>query len=88
MNDVPPIGPNAHERALRNAWRDHIGGLLTEPMHIQTLADFFGVGRNKMSKMLKRMHSKGVEKWDDQYRVPIRLMPPSYFADRGFLPRD
>ena len=49
-----------------------------EPMTILKLAQWFQVGRNKMSRILRRM--PGVERCGSLYRVPIRKMPPGYWA--------
>ncbi len=60
-----------------------IDRLLTEPATIRRLAEFFGVGRNKMAKILARI--EGVEKIGGLYRVPLQKMPPSYLIARGCL---
>lgn len=53
---------------------------LTEPLTLLQLASWFGVGRNKMRSIIG--HVKGVERCGSLYRVPIRTMPPAYWAAR------
>lgn len=55
--------------------------LLTEPMTIQELADLFGIGRNKMSLILKS-YLPGAVPFGGLWRVRVADMPPIYFESR------
>ncbi len=54
--------------------------MLTEPMSIEALAGYFGVGWRKMRSMLTVMPD--VERIDSLYRVRVSRMPPRYHQEQ------
>lgn len=52
----------------------------TEPMSIEALAGYFGVGWRKMRTILNAMPD--VEKIDSLYRVRVWRMPPRYHQEQ------
>lgn len=58
--------------------------MLTEPMSVESLAGYFGVGWRKMKSILDLM--AGVEKIDTLYRVPVKKMPPRYLREQKLFP--
>lgn len=67
-----------------SAWDRILAGLQSELMTQQQLADLFGVGRNKISAVLKRI--EGAERLPGGWRVPIAKLPPAYFMAAGLMP--
>lgn len=74
---MPDVDPHTAARALAES-------LLTEPMTVSRLAEYFGVGRNKMRRILDAM--PGTERHGRLCRVPVAKMPPAYLIERGLLP--
>ncbi len=72
-----------HQAALRDAYRDLLGQLLTEPMTVSAFASYMGVNRNKASAMLRDM--PGVERVGGLVRVPVCMMSPRYHVEVGML---
>jgi hypothetical protein len=57
--------------------------LRTELLTIRRLAQWFGVSRNKMPAILKRI--EGVEQFGRFYRLKLAQMPVTYLLERGLL---
>ena len=55
----------------------------TEPLSVEALAGYFGVGWRKMRSILDAMPD--VEKIDSLYRVKVSRMPPSYHREQKLL---
>lgn len=75
-----------HDKAiekLREWLRGQFGAMLTEPLTASALADYFGVHREKMAKILKSMD--GVERMGKSWRVPIWKMTPKYWLEAGLI---
>ena len=79
-----PPNRTEYQQALRGALRDHLGGLLTEPLTIGRLAEFFNVSRNKMPQILK--HISGAEQLGGLWRIPLKSMPVAYHREHGLIP--
>jgi hypothetical protein len=62
-----------------------VGQVLTEPMTIQHIADFFDVERREMGRMLRGNEIPGAVKVGGFWRVPILQMPCDFLLARGFI---
>ncbi len=60
--------------------------MLTEPMSVESLADYFVVNWRTMKSILSTM--EGVEKIGTLYRVPVKKMPPRYLQEKKLLFQD
>lgn len=69
------------DRHAGNAYRQFLPHLLTEPMTVCELAEWFGVHRNTMRKHLASID--GVERFGRLYRLPVRAMPVGYYVAKG-----
>ena len=68
--------------AIAQAWRDHLDGLLTEPMPLWKLATYFEVDRKTMRLILD--YIDGAVLIRRLWRIPLAQMPPSYHVERDF----
>lgn len=62
---------------------DGNGKILTKPMSVTSLADWFGIGRNKMAKLLP--HIDGAHQVGTRWQVPVSRMPVEYWIQCGLL---
>ncbi len=62
-----------------------VRAVLTEPMTIGHLAEFFDVERREMSRMLRQNKIAGAVKVGGFWRVPIMQMPCDFLLRRGFI---
>jgi hypothetical protein len=67
---------------LRDAWREQLAEMLTEPLSCSAFAAFMGISRRTATFMLDGMP---VVRVGALVRVPVRLMPPSYFLAHGLI---
>lgn len=69
--------------AATEAFRRIISDSLTEPMSIEELGNIFGMGYRATRSHISELD--GVVRAGSFYRVPLRLMPPSYIAELQIL---
>ena len=83
--------PNPHQLrlerdALADAFAQHLNGILTEPLPLGKLADYFDVNPKTMKAILRS--TKGAKRHGRLWRVPLRTMTPKYFLEIGFIPQE
>jgi hypothetical protein len=62
-----------------------VSRVMTEPMAITHIAEFFDVERREMSRMLREDEIPGAVKVGGFWRVPIQQMPCDFLLARGFV---
>lgn len=67
------------QQALERAWTNHIASLKSEPLSLSRLAKLLRISRNNVRVWLTGIG--GVEEMNGRFRVPVRHLPPQYFAD-------
>lgn len=62
-----------------------IGDVLTEPLTLQQLADYFEVEKKKAKLILANI-GDAAERLDRvTWRIPLAKMPPAYWLERGLI---
>lgn len=85
MDDQPIADADAHQRALEAVYREHVAGILTEPLGVAQLAGYFDVCQNTLRKsILPKI--KGKRRVGARWQIPVWSMPVSFHVERGILP--
>jgi len=74
------------KESLSKAFREHFDALLTEPMPLWKLAEYFDCDRKLMATIARNID--GAVRCGKRWRIPLRSMPPLYHLQVGLIPQE